>query len=67
MTNEYEPIEEKEINLRDYIQVVRNRKKVAIAFFIFTNVIVALYTFTATLTLPGVSQIDYRKERSQPA
>jgi len=66
MTNEYEPIEEKEINLRDYIQVVRKRKKVAIAFFIFTNVIVALYTFTATPLYQASAKLIIEKNEANP-
>ena len=66
MINEYEPIEEKEINLRDYIQVVRKRKKVAIAFFIITNVIVALYVFTATPLYQASAKLLIEKNEPNP-
>ena len=66
MTNEYEPIEEKEINLRDYIHVVRKRKNVAIAFFLFTNVIVALYTFTATPLYQASAKLIIEKNEANP-
>ena len=39
---------EEEIHLRDYWQVIKNRKNVVIIFFVITVLTVAMYSFTAT-------------------
>jgi succinoglycan biosynthesis transport protein ExoP len=66
MTNEYEPIAEKEINLRDYLQVVRKRKNMVIAFFIITNLMVAFATFSATPLYQASAKLLIEKNEANP-
>ena len=55
---------EEEIHLRDYWQVIKNRKNVVLTFFIITVVTVALYSFLATPVYEASTQILV--EENQP-
>ena len=58
-------LHEEEIHLRDYIEVIRNRKWIVLCFLAVTVTVVALYTFTATPVYEASTEILV--EQNQPA
>ena len=64
--NEFDPIPEKEIHLRDYLQVVRKRKTTLVVFFILVNLVVGLYTFLATPLYEASTKLVIKQNDSDP-
>jgi succinoglycan biosynthesis transport protein ExoP len=64
--NDYEPIPEKEIHLRDYLRVVRKRKTTLIVCFILTNLVVGLYTFMATPLYEASTKLVIKQNDPDP-
>ena len=64
--NDYDPIPEKEIHLRDYLQVVRKRKTTLVVFFILVNLVVGLYTFLATPLYEASTKLVIKQNDPDP-
>jgi capsular exopolysaccharide synthesis family protein len=64
--NEYEPVPEKEIHLRDYLGVIQKRKHTAITFFIIMNAIVVIMTFTASPQYEASAKLLVEKNHVNP-
>ena len=64
--NDYDPIPEKEIHLRDYLQVVRKRKATLVVFFILVNLVVGLYTFSVTPLYEASTKLVIKQNDADP-
>ena len=59
------PQEEKEVNLRDYLKVIRKRRWTIIAFFLIVVVTAAVGTFSMRPIYRGTTSIQINKENPQ--
>ena len=64
--NENRMLEEKEIHLRDYLNIVRKRKLIVFSIFIITFTIVLINTLTATPIYEASTRILIEKNKSSP-
>ncbi len=64
--NENSMLQEKEIHLRDYLNIVRKRKFIVFSIFIITFTIVLISTLTATPIYEASTRILIEKNKSGP-
>ncbi len=64
--NDYDPIPEKEIHLRDYLQVIRKRKSILVVFFLLINLVIGLYTFLSTPLYEASTKLVIKQNETDP-